>query len=419
VDICKKEGGEIMKKWMLVLSLFLLTGCWDKIELEEQAFVVVVGLDKGKNGMLDVTYQIANPQVGSTDRSKAEKEKPFEIVTLSAPNLAVATQLANVSITRNISLSHVKALIVGEELAKDNMFLHISETITKERGLRENVLFLVSKESASDFIKHNKTPFETRPHKFYDLMGQRWKETGFVPLSTYQMYLKNTQHDAGAFLAIYGTAKNRPQQVKKEEDDNVAGEVKIRSGSHTQSIGSVVFRNGKAIGKLTGEETRLTLLLQQDSDVDELTTAFLDPVKTKNTIGTRIYIEKKAKINVNTKKSRPVITATVPVKVDLVSVPSLVNYSTNTENGTMLKNHIEKELERKTDKVVEKSQEKLKVDIFEFYYLARRKFLTMKQYEAYNWMENYPKATVNIHYEVELYQFGEQVLPTNRQRVRD
>lgn len=408
-----------MKKWMLVLSLFLLTGCWDKIELEEQAFVVVVGLDKGENGMLDVTYQIANPQVGSTDRSKAEKEKAFEIVTLSAPNLTVATQITNVSVSRNVTLSHVKALIVGEELAKDNMFLHISETITKERGLRENLLFLVSKEKASDFIKHHKTPFETRPHKFYDLMGQRWKETGFVPLSTYQMYLKNTQHDAGAFLAIYSTAKNRKQQAKKEEDENVAGEVKIRSGSHTQSIGSVVFKNGKAIGKLTGEETRLALMLQQDSDVKEWTTSFTDPIQTKETIGTRIIIEKKAKINVNTKKSSPVITATVPVKVDIVSVPSLINYSTDQEHGEKLKSHIEKELEKKTDNIVKQSQEKLKVDIFEFYYLARRTFLTMKQYERYNWMKSYPNATVNIDYEVELYQFGEQVLPTNRQKVRD
>ncbi|MES1042800.1 Ger(x)C family spore germination protein [Peribacillus simplex] len=408
-----------MKKWMLVLSLFLLTGCWDKIELEEQAFVVVVGLDKGENGMLDVTYQIANPQVGSTDRSKAEKEKAFEIVTLSAPNLTVATQIANVSVTRNLTLSHVKALIVGEELAKDNMFLHISETITKERGLRENVLFLVSKEKASDFIKHNKPPFETRPHKFYDLMGQRWKETGFVPLSTYVMYLKNTQHDAGAFLAIYSTAKNREQHAKKEEDENVAGGVKIQSGSHTQSMGSVVFKNGKAIGKLTGEETRLAMMLQQDSDVQEWTTSFTDPIQTKETIGTRIIIEKKAKINVNTKKSSPVITAKVPVKVDIVSVPSLINYSTDQEHGEKLKSHIEKELERKTDNVVKQSQEKLKVDIFEFYYLARRTFLTMKQYERYNWMKSYPNATVNIDYEVELYQFGEQVLPTNRQKVRD
>ncbi|CAH0169849.1 Ger(x)C family spore germination protein [Peribacillus simplex] len=408
-----------MKKWMIILSLFLLTGCWDKIELEEQAFVVVVGLDKGENGLLDVTYQIANPQVGSTDRSKADKEKAYEIVTLSAPNLTVATQITNVSVTRNITLSHVKALIVGEELAKDNMFLHISETITKERGLRENVLFLVSKEKASEFIKHNKTPFETRPHKFYDLMGQRWKETGFVPLSTYQMYLKNTQHDAGAFLAIYSTAKNRKQEAKKEEDENVAGEVKIRSGSHTQSIGSVVFKNGKAIDKLTGEETRLALMLQHDSDVQEWTTSFTDPIQTKEAIGTRIIIEKKAKINVNTKKSSPVITATVPVKVDIVSVPSLVNYSTNLEHGEKLKSHIEKELERKTDNVVKKSQNELKVDIFEFYYRARRKFLTMKQYERYNWMKSYPNATVIIDYEVELYQFGEQVLPTNRQRVRD
>lgn len=54
-----------MKKRFLFLffvaSLFFLSGCWDKMELEDRAYVVALGLDKNeKENFIDVTFQIAN-----------------------------------------------------------------------------------------------------------------------------------------------------------------------------------------------------------------------------------------------------------------------------------------------------------------------------------------------------------------------
>ncbi len=63
--------------------------------LERLAHVVVVGLDEAEDGYLDVTFQIANPQVGSTDIGQSDKEPPDDIITITATDVISASELAN------------------------------------------------------------------------------------------------------------------------------------------------------------------------------------------------------------------------------------------------------------------------------------------------------------------------------------
>jgi len=422
VDSSKKKGKKSMKKIVIIGILsFLLTGCGDRTELEEEAFVVVMGIDKAKEkGSIDVTYQIANPQVGSTDRSKAENEPPSEIITITAPDLSTARQMANISITRKVMLSHVKIVIVGEKLARSKKLLGVLEPATKERELRRDVVFIVSKEKAATFIRKTQSPLETRPHKYYDMMIKRWKETGFVPISTFEMYMRETAHDAGAFLATYATSFEQKTKYKtSEEDENVAGEERIKTQSNTQMLGSAIFKEGEMIGKLTGEETRIIGGIRHQGETRKTLTTYQDPIRKSFRIGAGVEVTKKPKIKVVNARPGPKIKIDVPLKVDILAVPSLINYSTNIGHSYALKKSIEHELEKEANQIAEKSQKKYKLDLFDAYSVARRHFWTMKQYEHYDWMKSYPDGDITIRYHVTLTQFGKQLKPTNLRLIRD
>lgn len=75
------------KFFMLVISfsiLALLAGCWDYKEIERKAYVIGIGLDKGKEeGTLEVSYLIGNPEVGSQQSGGSSMEKPSEIITIN------------------------------------------------------------------------------------------------------------------------------------------------------------------------------------------------------------------------------------------------------------------------------------------------------------------------------------------------
>lgn len=109
----------------LVLILVLpLTGCWNAREINELAFVLSIGLDKSDNGY-KVTAQIAKPETYSKTTtggtSGMEKEKPFWLVSSTGKTIFEAVRnMASVS-SRRIFWSHIKVIILGEDLARSNI----------------------------------------------------------------------------------------------------------------------------------------------------------------------------------------------------------------------------------------------------------------------------------------------------------
>lgn len=110
---------------LIVLVLVLpLTGCWNAREINELAFVLSIGLDKSDDGY-KVTAQIAKPETYSKTAmggtSGTEKEKPFWLVSATGKTIFEAVRnMASVS-SRRIFWSHIKVIILGEDLARNNV----------------------------------------------------------------------------------------------------------------------------------------------------------------------------------------------------------------------------------------------------------------------------------------------------------
>lgn len=408
-----------MKALKLVLfstiSLVLLSGCWDMKSLEEQAFVVVLGIDTTEDDMVEVTFQIANPQVGSTEGGMASNEPSSDIVTITAFDVLAAKELANNSVARKINFDQLRTIIIGEELAKKPLLHHIIASSIVDPEMRRETNLIVSKEKASQFIHANKPILETRPHKYFSFMQSRWLDTGYVPFSNLNRYFQRLSGEL--FLAIYASTERNELQ-RKNEDDYVAGQVPQKAGDPAQMMGSAVFKNGKMIGTLTGEETRIALLLRRKSLNHSAFQSFPDPVDDKYRITVRVMKKNNVKINVNTKKSPPEINVTVPVTIQVFSDTSLTNYTTDKENQQILKQSIKESLEKATKKFIQKTQDEFKGEPFKWNLEVRRAFWTMEEYDKYDWEKKYQYAHVDVKYEVKLENLGEQLKPAviNRQK---
>lgn len=393
-----------------LISLLLLSSCADRLELEQHAYVVVIGLDQNEDDekLIDVTFQIANPQVGSTTTGEAPNEPPSDIVTFTTPDLLSAKELANSVITRKISFDHLQTIIVEEKLAKTPLFHHMIASAMIDPEIRLQNTIIVSRERASDFIHKNHPKLETRPHKYYFFMMQRWKDTGYAPLSDLNRYFQRLHGEL--FLAIYATTK-REEEPKKNEDHYVAGQIPQKSGDPVQMMGSAVFKDGKMIGTLTGEETRMALLLRAKSLSHYAIQSFQDPTKKDFRISTEVMMNGKTKTKIDVTKDVPYVTVEVPVKVQVFSNPSLTNYTTNLKNQKTLKDSIKKELETIATKLIKKTQEEFKAEPFLWYLEARRQFWTLHEYDKYKWEEKYQNAKVDVSFDVTIQSLGSQLKP--------
>ncbi|WP_456273286.1 Ger(x)C family spore germination protein [Bacillus sp. AK031] len=403
---------------MFCLPILILTGCADKIEIEEEGFVLVIGIDlpeDGQNG-LDITYQLADPQAGAPGSQPGAEE--HKTITIRMPDLISARDMLNVSETRNINFYHTKALVVSEAFARSDKFLESIGTLGRDPQARRDMILLVSKERASNYLRNNKPVFEASPHKFYDFISRRWETNALVPKADLQQFLHDIEADAGLALAVYTTAEKMDPEIKENEDQYLPGELYKQGGTPVQLVGGAAFRGGKMVGSLTGEEVRVMTILTESLKPQDIAFTFPDPIKEKFKI-TGKATNTKTKVKVDVSKPKPVITVDAWLDVRILSIPSMIDYVEDLEKQEMLDHYMEKRFKSLAEDFVKKSQEELKAEAFDWHLNARRKFLNLKQYQKYDWMKTYPDAKVNINMHVKLDDFGKLLRPRNKEMITD
>lgn len=414
--------------FILLLSLLLLvTGCWDQKELEERTYVVAIGMDlpEGidieKEQAVDVTFQFSNPKLNIKGASPSGESEKEEVITLTAPDLVSARNMANSFVTREISFSHNKVLVISEELARKEIFYRILSTSVKDREIRRETNIIISEGRASEFIAKNKPELMVRAHRHYQFLIDRAMETGLVPESDLNRFIAITDGDADLFLAMYGSVHDKNKEVGfQDEDQYVAGEVPKKGGNPVQLIGSAVFKEGKMIGKLTGEETRIARLLDNTTTNRDMFSSFPDPLDKRYKIGVRIKKARSTKVKVRLRKGPPKIDVFYPVEIKVLSVPSLINYGDDIENQKKLKMALESKMKENAEKLIEKTQKEFKSDPFYWSLYVRPLFSSVKEYEEWDWTnKNYPFADIQVTMDIELTGFGKQLKESDIKKVFD
>ncbi|MBT2659687.1 Ger(x)C family spore germination protein [Bacillus sp. ISL-45] len=412
----------IIKLIILIAVTLSLSGCWDHKELDDKAYVIGIGLDKHKaEGKVKVTYLIANPEVGSQQTAGGANEPPQEIVTIGADDFISSRNTANTVVAKEISYDLLQVIIVSEELARDPDFIRVIYSATKDREIKRSTQFMVTREDAADFIKNNKPRIETRPHKFLELMIERGQETGMIPEADLNSFFRVTESDADLYLAIYATTKKvEKEEIQTTDDDLLAGEIKVEgTTTNAQFIGSAVFKEGKMIGKITGEETRISSLLDNTLETEDILTAIKDPFDERYKLSLRISQKRGNKYKLIRGNGRPTIEIDVPLFIEVYSDPSMINYAKNREKVKILKKSLTAAIEKNFTEFIAYGQEEFKGDTFDLSIPMRKEFATLREFREFDWMHTYPEAEVKVNVSIRFGEFGRQTKLPKLKEVRD
>ncbi|QIA26144.1 Ger(x)C family spore germination protein [Thermaerobacter sp. PB12/4term] len=105
---------------LLVLAALVLTGCWDRVEINDRAIVLGMAVDRDEGGRFRVTLSVADParfpRPGQQGSSQVG-QKPVIYIQGSGRTLADALSLIQEVEPRRLYYSHLKALLIGEEAA--------------------------------------------------------------------------------------------------------------------------------------------------------------------------------------------------------------------------------------------------------------------------------------------------------------
>jgi spore germination protein KC len=403
---------KLLKLQLLILALLFIPGCWGYQEVDESAFILALGVDKGREDRLNLTAQIAVPKNiagggGEGGGAGGGGAKSTMVVSVETPTILAGLDLLGSFVERRPSLRHTKAIVFSSELAREDMGRYLAP-IVRYRQFRRNTFILISRGKARDLVENTQPIMEDNPAKYIELLVGTSKYTGRFPISSqvHSFYnaAKSQAREPVAILAAVGGDRQEDQVGDdKSAGGYLAGEIPREGGNKIDLLGTAVFRGGRMVGELTGDET--TVMEMINGKFNEGIFSVPDPRVPGKYILLEVHGERKPAVQISLEGEVPVIDVEVPLDAEFLSIQSNISYEQPGAIGEV-EDAFARLLQEDTAVLIRKTQEEFRADIFGFGEEARKKFLTWPQWEQYKWLEVFPLAQVNVEYKINIRRIG-------------
>ncbi|OUM88546.1 MAG: spore gernimation protein GerC [Bacillus thermozeamaize] len=156
--------GSVVKGLIVpALLSILLTGCWDKIELNQLALVSMIGADiEPESGIKTIYYQVINPLSGASAMGTTGGDQaPVYTYKISGRSFGEIRSNVYQRLPRRLFVAHYKAVVVSERAAEHGI-RDIVNYIEVQQNARSSIPMLVADGSISKIMK-TYTPLESLP----------------------------------------------------------------------------------------------------------------------------------------------------------------------------------------------------------------------------------------------------------------
>lgn len=388
---------KFLKIAIIILVLVCFASCKDAQEPETLGYVVAIGIDMPKDDEqgYNITLQFANPDKisgGSNESGGKGGEESIENISVLAPDIYPAINIANHIISKRFVLSHTKLIVFSDEVAKKGV-REFLETMNRSVEIRPNVYFAVSKGTAKEFLEAVNPKTEVNPVRYYTMIFEN-DYSGFIPQDmSRDFFLFFDSNEKETVMPICASVKAEEEQeyaqfgYQYEVGDYVAGEIPTGSGE-IQVAGMAVFDGDKKVAEIGDIKTEIFNILTGEYQSSYVSYQF----KEETPVTVMQMQKKRPKISVETKTDIPKIDVTLYLEGEI---------SQGTLKGS-IENELEafsntaaEEIKRQAEDFLEETKA-LKADIVGFGSYAKRNFKDIEDFEAYNWKERYKNAEINV-----------------------
>jgi len=363
---------------ILISCLITLTGCYDARGIEELAYVVAIGIDKGSSTTLRLSFQFAVPSEKSSDSGEGSSQSSSsDVTTVDCNSINEGISLMNAYTSKQVNLSHCKIILFGENLAVEGLANHIY-TLVNNNEIRPNTNVLVTKSTAEDFLNHSKPMLEQHTARYYETILNSYLYTGFTTSSN--------------LLGFYSDLKSL-----YKEPTAVLGE--INDDDEVQNMGVAIFKKDYLIGELNGLESIYCLIASGKLQSCIITVP--SPFDNQTSIDFYVTLQKKTKNNVQIVNGSPYIDSKIYLSANILSMGEGSDYS-NDENVKLLEEYSNNYLKKEILTFLYKTAKDFKSDIIGFGEDVINDYLFYEDWESSNWLENYKNSTFNVNVELKI-----------------
>lgn len=226
-------------------ALFVLTGCWDRAELPEKGFVMGVAIDKTDEGKISLTTQIFRPSQGVSAIGAKAAETAYVNVKTENDTVSRAIRDIPINLGRKTQWSHIRLIIIGEKLAREQKIVDVLEVFYRDHEPRLTVSVMIAEGKADQYLKIDPLIENTTSQQLFQSgksTGTNSGKTFFTNLLKMGLQLKS---EVGNAIVPYIFFSNDPPTVT-----NVAGVALLSKG---KLVGRMQPKMVESLQMITGE----------------------------------------------------------------------------------------------------------------------------------------------------------------------
>lgn len=439
---------------VIFMVSFTLTACFDSHEIGDFVYVSVMGIDKGEIENYKFTFQMPEFTIsGLGGEGGGGKEEIVSFITLDAPSLLSAAQIANTSISKKLNFMHLKAIIISEDLAISGKAGDYITPLLRYRQIRKSTIVIVCKDKAQEFVEAIEPYSGELVTQTLEQLMQKSEETGYFPEITLNKFYEGLKAPYHALLGMYGavnkeagqksedsksdgesgkqgedanaknkqdeSSNNKEQQDSEKDKENkkqkdntkkngnyYAGDIPRTGGKKIELFGSTLFDGDKMVGKLTGLETQMLLLAR--GELKHAPFAISDPKESQHQISLEVNEFEKPAIKIDMSNiNKPIINLKIKIEGSITEIQSGINYE-SIENKKIVEEAMERYLTEGIERTFAKCKE-LKTDVFIFGPVAAKYFLTIPEWEEYNWLSKFSESELKVEVDFTVRRTGKSI----------
>ena len=366
-------GKKLASLGLLLLFMLIPTGCWDVKDISNQAFITSIGLDAVsdpdlKGSQYEAKYKVTFEIINQAKLAGPPGEPATIIETVEAPSIGKAVEELQARISKQLTLSHLRVLLVGDKLAREKNFMDPASFFEKstEVALRIQLMFVQDKE-ARDVLKIKPRLGKSMSDELVALTEIE-TNTSLAhenPFNNFLLDLRNTG----------GRALGSRVIVHKER------QILIRNGS-------AIFNNWKLAGWLGCVETQDANWITQEAPAvvqgqteDLFLTCRTEKVKTE--------------IVPEIKQGKPAFKLNIEMTGKVMEEQGKFMDLTRPENMEKISQTISEVVKQSAARAISKSQVELGIDYLGLGQALKRRY--PKEYEKMNWEKVYPGVPVEVN----------------------
>lgn len=421
-----------MKKCFIFLMILILIfpGCSRTVEVDGKAFVTAIGFDKGENYNLRFTFVFTAPSKNGKDSQGKEKA---ETIVIEAPSLYSAIEQINNFESKTIELTHTQTVVFSEELAREGLGEYI-HTLVRSSHFRPNIYMCIADKSSMEFLEKINPVQTYHLEKYFQLIFGKMSSNIRGDLHLYDSYFGLLSGGGVSVLpfcainemTIQDTDEKSEQStdsmIEKDKEEptegetlggtfaentddyavnSLAGKSVSKSANSAEIQGVGVLKDGVLLAVL-GRLEAINLQMITNSFPDSYIT-LSNPDYPDKMITCYISQKEQSKIKVDC-KDKPKVSIEINLEGDFSEVGEHAEF---VGNPSKFEEYFEAKTKESIEKFLQKITNELDCDVCRFSEAAKSSFLTVKEWEEYNWKEKFSQCEYEVKVNLTVRTYGE------------